>query len=125
MGRGVKSHKQSSSLKCATNCSRERYAPRILAARRAYRYRNIMASRSLKQPRADADRQREDHRVEEEGEHAVDQRQAAQLARCHLHVGDLAGHADDEGVIKEIPVMRLAAAGKDQPAFRLAIEEMG
>src|SRR5213078_178629 len=43
---------------------------------------------ALKQPRADADGEREDNRVEEEREHAVDQRQAAQLGRCHLHVGD-------------------------------------
>ena len=42
------------------------------------------------------DAERQDHGVEQEGDDAVDERQAAHDAAGDLHVRDLAGHADDE-----------------------------
>ena len=51
---------------------------------------------SRKQARDDVDAQSEDRQIEDERNQPVSQRQPAQPLRTDLHVGDLAGHADDE-----------------------------
>ena len=49
--------------------------------------------------------------------------EAADQAVGHLDVGDLERHADHEGEIREVPVVRLVLAGEDQAvgAFALAV----
>ena len=44
------------------------------------------------------------------------EREAAHGARCHLHIRDLAGHADDEGEVKEIPIVGKVGAREGETA---------
>lgn len=44
-------------------------------------------------------------------------RQAAQLAAGDLHIGRLVRHADDQGEVQKIPVVRFFLARKDQPGL--------
>src|SRR5476649_951738 len=62
------------------------------------------------------DAERQDDGVEEEGHDAVTEGQAAHEAAGDLHVGDLAGHADDKGEIEEVPVVAVLLAGKGEAA---------
>src|SRR5665213_2336603 len=62
------------------------------------------------------DRQGQDDRIEKERQNAMPESQPAHMATGHLHVGDLAGHADDEGVIEKIPEIRILLVGKFEAA---------
>src|SRR4030095_1360792 len=72
------------------------------------------ATPSLYKARDDVYREGEDHDVEEEGQHAVGKADAAEAVVLDLHVGDLEGHADGEGEIEEVPVVRIRAAGEGE-----------
>src|SRR6185437_10996354 len=65
-------------------------------------------------------RKREDEGIEEETEDAVRQHHPAHGPRRHLHVGDLARHADDIGEIEKIPIVRQFVAGKFEAAAILS-----
>ena len=65
-------------------------------------------------PGEQVDRQRQDDGVEEERQDAVDQRDPAHRARGDLDVRDLAGHADHERVVDEIPIVQRPLAGKGE-----------
>ena len=43
-------------------------------------------------------------------------REPAQAVVLDLHVGDLEGHADDEGEVEEVPVVRFGAAREVEAA---------
>ena len=65
----------------------------------------------------DVDAHRQDGDVEDEGQHAVDQREPPHVPRHHGDVRDLRCHADDAGVVGEVEVIRLALIGKLQAAL--------
>src|ERR1700722_656761 len=69
---------------------------------------------TLKRAGNDVDGEGEDAGIEEERQHTVSERQAAHAARRHLHVRYLAGHADDEAVVEEVPVIGRLLAGEEQ-----------
>src|SRR5216683_2375674 len=77
----------------------------------------LLDDRTLsQQARQQVDAERQDDRIEEEGDDAVAESQAAHDATGDLHVGDLAGHADDEGEIEKVPVVGILLAGEAKAA---------
>ena len=69
-----------------------------------------------KQARPDIDGQRQDHGVEQKAQQPMRRRQPAQRPRGDLHVGNLERHAQHQGEVEEIPVVRrLFARGSRAP----------
>jgi hypothetical protein len=56
------------------------------------------------------DRQGEDHDVEEKSQHAMGEHVASQVVILDLHIRDLEGHANDEGKVEKIPIVRRGSA---------------
>src|SRR6266850_8242954 len=66
--------------------------------------------------------QREQRGIEDERDDAVAEYGPADRLAAHRHVGDLRAHADHEGEIGEVPVVRfLLAAGKFHAAAFAAV----
>src|SRR5205823_13210290 len=80
------------------------YVERAAEGRQRRRWALIIA---LDRARGDVDGQGEERGVEHEGHDAMGGDGAADLLARDAHVGDLRGHADDEGEVDEVPVVRL------------------
>src|SRR5713101_7682981 len=76
----------------------------------------LLANDGLRLKRAgeQIDRQGQDHCIEKERENTVDEGHSPHRPRRHLDVRHLTGHADYEGEIEEIPIVRLLATGKGE-----------
>ena len=75
-----------------------------------------MISAARERARRDIDHQREQRCIEEKREHAMRRDGAANRFRRDRNVGDLRSHADDEGKIDEVPIIRLALAREGEAA---------
>src|SRR5438093_3841926 len=81
--------------------------------------------RALYRTRGDVHREGEERGVEKEGHDAVSGDGAADLLSRNAHVGDLRGHADDQGEVDKVPVVRLFQTARERhPADAALVVEL-
>src|SRR5436305_1792546 len=73
---------------------------------------------ALQEPRNGVNQERQNDRIEPEGDHSVEQRYSPHPFCRDLHVGHLTGHADHERKVGEIKVVWILVTGKVQSLVR-------